>query len=91
VCLWWAGENLVDLGPYIADARALQLPLIGGQTGAEVYGHDWEAILDRLGWQHLDHAIGMGAHIVGSAIMIAALGLGIWCVWNQALSEQAEA
>jgi hypothetical protein len=91
VCLWWAGENFVDLGPYIADARALQLPLIGGQTGAEVYGHDWEAILDRLGWLHLDHAIGMGAHIVGSVIMIASLGLGIWCLWNQDPSEQVEA
>ena len=26
VCFWWAGENLVDLGPYIADARALRAP-----------------------------------------------------------------
>lgn len=91
VCLWWAGENLVDLGPYIADARALQLPLIGGQTGAEVYGHDWEAILEMLGWLHLDHKIGMGAHIAGSVIMIASLGLGGWCLWIPDSPEQAEA
>src|SRR5688572_25256492 len=34
VCIaaWWAGQNLVDLAPYIADARALQLPLLGGAT-----------------------------------------------------------
>lgn len=91
VCLWWAGENLVDLGPYIADARALQLPLIGGQTGAEVYGHDWEAILEMLGWLRFDHAIGMGAHIAGSIIMIAALGFGVWCLLQQPPPEQAEA
>jgi hypothetical protein len=36
VCTWWAGQNLLDVAPYIADARALQLVLLGGQTGAEV-------------------------------------------------------
>ena len=82
VCAWWAGENLVDLGPYIADARALQLPLIGGQTGAEVTGHDWEAILERLGWLHLDHALGMGTHFTGSAVMIGSLALGAWLLVN---------
>ena len=53
VALWWAGENLVDMAPYVADARALQLVLLGGHTGAEVEGHDWEAILGALGWLHL--------------------------------------
>ena len=42
---WWAGENMMDVAIYINDARALQLTLIGGQTGAEVEGHDWEHIL----------------------------------------------
>jgi hypothetical protein len=82
VCLWWAGENLVDLGPYIADARALQLPLIGGRTGAEVTGHDWEAILERLGWLHLDHALGMSAHFTGSVVMVGSLALGAWLLLN---------
>jgi hypothetical protein len=36
VCAWWAGQNLVDLAPYIADARSLRLVLLGGRTGAEV-------------------------------------------------------
>src|SRR5262245_13184817 len=49
VCAWWAGESLVDLAPYIADARALQLILLGGRTGAEVEGHDWEFILAQMG------------------------------------------
>ena len=55
------GQNLVDLAPYIADARALQLILLGGHTGAEVEGHDWEFILTQLGVTHLDHQIGMTA------------------------------
>ena len=44
VCVWWAGESLLDLSPYIDDARSLQLMLLGGPA-AEVEGHDWEATL----------------------------------------------
>jgi hypothetical protein len=78
VCVWWAGQSLVDLGPYIADARALRLVLLGGFTGAEVEGHDWEAILSHLGLLHRDRQLGMAAHVVGSAVMAtAALAAGI--------------
>ena len=75
VCTWWAGQNLLDLAPYIADARALQLVLLGGQTGAEVEGHDWEFILMQLGWLHLDGAIGLAAYRTGLVMMFGAL---IW-------------
>ena len=43
--LWWAGHALLDVAPYIADARALEMPLLGGVTGQEVEGHDWEYLL----------------------------------------------
>jgi hypothetical protein len=73
ICVWWAGQNLVDLAPYIADARALQLPLLGGGTGAEVDGHDWEFILTRLGVSHLDAALGRTAHALGMVVMLGSL------------------
>ena len=73
ICGWWAGQNLVDLAPYIADARALRMVLLGGRTGAEVEGHDWEYILTQLGVTHLDRGIGMTAYALGIAIMIGAL------------------
>lgn len=73
ICVWWAGQNLVDLAPYIADARSLQLMLLGGKTGAEVEGHDWEFILARLRLLHLDQAIGRVAHATGIVIMIGSL------------------
>jgi hypothetical protein len=76
VCTWWAGQNLLDLAPYIADARMLQLPLLGGRTGAEVEGHDWEYLLGSLGWLHLDRRLGLGAHRLGLAIMAGALVWG---------------
>jgi hypothetical protein len=77
VCVWWAGQSLVDLAPYIADARALQLVLLGGQTGAEVEGHDWEYLLTELGWLHRDRALGTGAHWLGLATMAGALIWGL--------------
>jgi hypothetical protein len=73
VCAWWAGQNLVDLAPYIADARALRMVLLGGKTGAEVEGHDWEFILTRLGMTHLDRQLGFTAYALGLIIMVAAL------------------
>jgi hypothetical protein len=76
VGVWWVGQNLVDLAPYINDARALQLVLLGGSTGAEVEGHDWEFILQSLGLLHWDHALGRLAHVSGSLLMFAALFWG---------------
>lgn len=73
VCAWWAGQNLTDLAPYIADARALRVTLLGGRTGAEVEGHDWEYLLTGLGVSHLDRTIGTVTHAAGMLIMVAAL------------------
>ena len=75
VCTWWAGQNLLDVAPYIADARALQLVLLGGKTGAEVEGHDWEYLLTELGWLRFDRTLGLAAHRLGLTIMVGAL---IW-------------
>jgi hypothetical protein len=86
VCSWWAGQNLLDIAPYIADARSLQMVLLGGRTGAEVEGHDWEYILGELGWLHLDRTLGLTAHRLGLVIMFAALvwgGLSVLGRWQR--------
>jgi len=74
VCAWWAGESLMDLAPYINDARDLKLMLLGGPAD-EVEGHDWENILTSLRWIHLDHTIARGAWWIAAAMMSGAL---IW-------------
>jgi hypothetical protein len=79
VCTWWAGENLLDLAPYIADSRALQLILLGGHTGAEVEGHDWEYLLTAMGWLHHDRTLGLAAHRLGLIVMTGAL---VWAAVN---------
>ena len=77
VCTWWAGQNLVDLAPYVADARRLKLVLLGGRTGAEVEGHDWEYLLTSLGWMHLDQTLGRTAQVAGTLVMLSAVAWAI--------------
>ena len=62
---WWAGQNLMDVAVYINDARSLSLTLLGGHTGAEVEGHDWEHILTLTNMLWRDHQIAWTVH--GSA------------------------
>lgn len=83
VALWWAGQSLMDVAPYVADARALQIVLLGGRTGAEVEGHDWEAILSALGWLRYDILLGRLANLLGMILMIAALAWGASVVARQ--------
>lgn len=73
VCTWWAGQNLLDVAPYIADARSLQLVLLGGRTGAEVEGHDWEYLLTQMNLLHMDRTIGLATHRIGLLMMAGAL------------------
>lgn len=82
ITLWWAGQSLLDLAPYIADARALRLPLLGGHTGAEVEGHDWEYLLGALGLMNQDVALGRLSFAVGALAMLAALGWGGAVLWK---------
>jgi hypothetical protein len=75
VCLWWFGENFLDLAPYINDARAGRLPLLGGNTGHSApYGfHDWEFLLTETGLLQYDHLLARSAHLFGSVVMTLAI------------------
>ena len=83
VAIWWAGENLIDVAPYINDARDLQLVLLGGRTGAEVEGHDWEYLLNAMGVAHKDHTFAAVVQTVGTLTMVAALVWGAIVVLKQ--------
>ena len=70
--LWWTGHALLDVAPYIQDARMLNLQLLSGGTGREVEGHDWEYLLDH--WHILSRDITIAAHVatVARGIMLLA-------------------
>jgi hypothetical protein len=78
ICLWWTGQSLMDLAPYIADARAMRLPLLGGGTGVDSPGlHDWNNILGYFGWLEYDIQIANWVDIAGSTILVVALLWGL--------------
>jgi hypothetical protein len=81
--LWWFGQNFTDIAPYINDARALELMLIGGVTGREVEGHDWENILGTLGWLRYDHLIAHMSYAVGIVLMVVSLIWGGYILHGQ--------
>ncbi|KAB0663882.1 zinc ribbon domain-containing protein [Oryzomonas japonica] len=84
VGLWWLGQSFMDIAPYMDDARAGQLMLLGGVTGSEVADyHDWEIILTRLGWMRYDHLIARLSFGCGAVLMLAALLWGGWVLYRQ--------
>lgn len=84
VALWWLAESFMDIAPYIDDARALKLILLGGVTGRDVAGyHDWEYILRSLGLLRADHVLAVAAQGIGIVLMITALGWAAANVWTQ--------
>ncbi len=60
--LFWFFENCLDVAVYMADARALALPLIGG-LGEEA--HDWKNILSYFGLIEKDTALASAVTTVG--------------------------
>jgi hypothetical protein len=76
VALWWTAESFMDIAPYINDARAMDLMLLGRVTGKETDGHDWNNILTMLGWLEYDHCLAHLAYNLGILLMLASFAWG---------------
>lgn len=76
VALWWTAESLMDTAPYINDARALDLMLIGGVTGKETDGHDWNNILTMLDLLEWDHRLAHLTYNLGIFLMLISFVWG---------------
>lgn len=65
--LWWIAQNLWNISVYVSDARAQELPLVGGGE------HDWTFLLGQAGWLARDVALGQAVHATGVAVYLLAL------------------
>ena len=65
------GQNCWNIARYISDARAQDLPLVGGGE------HDWLWILDELDLLHRDLAIGRAVHGVGILLYLVSVIAGV--------------
>jgi hypothetical protein len=61
--LWWAGQNCLGIGNYIADARAQRLDLVAGGV------HDWTYLLETVGLLIHDEGLGRAVQIFGCLVM----------------------
>jgi hypothetical protein len=68
----------------MADARAGELPLLGGNYGkSSPYGfHDWEFILGETGLLAWDKTLAALTLNSGRAIMVLAMVWGAWLLWR---------
>ncbi len=89
VCLWWFGENFLDIAPYIDDARSGTLPLVGGNFGhSSPYGfHDWEYLLTESGLLHYDHLLAKLSVACGALFMGLALFWAACAIWTARKSQ----
>jgi len=84
VATWWAGESLIELAPYIGDARSQRLELLGGVTGSDAPGyHDWNNILSRLDLLAYDHGLAKAAHLLGTLLILLGLAWGGYLLMRQ--------
>ena len=77
----WFFQNFFNIARYMADARARELPLVGGGD------HDWVNIFFR--WNSLSQDVVIAAN----TRMIGALGIFIvtlWLLWRWLQSEQTD-
>jgi hypothetical protein len=68
-CSIWFFENWFNIARYVADARSMALPLVGGGN------HDWNTILFRWG------ALQSDAQIAEALTLLAWVGIGVACAW----------
>ncbi|MCL6614342.1 MAG: GYF domain-containing protein [Firmicutes bacterium] len=63
--LFWLGQSFLNVARYAADARAVDLPLIGGM-------HDWNYLLGRLDLLQYDATVGAFFTTLGGLSFLAA-------------------
>lgn len=82
--LWWTGQSMIDIAPYIDDARSLEMPLLGGGTGMErPETHDWHNILLQLNMLRMDHALANTVMLIGKLLVVLALVWAAYYLWRQ--------
>src|SRR3989442_5044867 len=64
VALWWVAQNLWNISVYIKDARAGELPLVGGGE------HDWAYLPARRGLLDQDQLIGGAVQLLGVLLLL---------------------
>jgi len=72
----WFFENWLNIARYLADARSMELPLVGGGD------HDWNTILSRWELLPYDTRIAAGLRLLAWLGIAASCGWLVWRAWQ---------
>src|SRR5215475_14313722 len=72
----WFFENWLNIARYMADARKLELPLVGGGD------HDWNTIFTRWDVLQYDDRIACAVKLIGWAGVIGVCAWVLWRAWQ---------
>ncbi len=86
-CSFLFFNSFINMGIYMADARARVLPLVApGVASEEVEGHDWDYLFEQAQLLRHDVQIGRATQTLGYLGMIAVI---VWLYWmKQKLDEE---
>jgi hypothetical protein len=74
VTMAWVGVNLLNVARYIGDARAQELPLLGGENSI----HDWWYLLINLDLLPKDLVIARWVHFFGVVAFLSSVTGGVF-------------
>ncbi len=85
---FWLSFSLFELARYVADARAMELPLVGFSDDPE---HDWHYLLSTTHLLQLDTTFGFLIRVAATLSGVASLALACWLLLVMARSRRAVA
>ena len=83
----WLAFSAWGLATYVADARAMELPLLGLSDDPE---HDWNYLLGAMGLLKLDGAFALLIRIGAVLSWALALGFGGWTCWRMIRTKASD-
>src|SRR5215831_16499756 len=81
-CTFFFFENWLYTATYMADARAMVLPLVTAGGDSDYIEHDWNAIFTSLGVLQYDTTIAGIVRFLGWCGMIAVVAWFVWGGWK---------
>ena len=85
---FWLSFSLFELANYVADARAMDLPLVGFTDDPE---HDWHYLLSTTHLLQLDTTFGFLIRVAATLSGVASLALACWLLLVMARTRRAVA
>lgn len=84
VVLFWVGQSILNVFVYAQDAVTMLLPLVGGGI------HDWNWMLERLGWLDYTKSIAGMIRLIGTFTIFIGAILSFYFAFNSPHEEYEE-